>query len=153
MWAVIRVRGTSGISPKIKKTLQSLKLLKPHHMVLVDENTSSKNMVLRAKDYLAFGEIDFETLLALMEKRGRLIGDKRLTNENLKNLKAQSLETIAKKAIKDPKILRETGIKTVFRLNSPSKGFERGGIKKAFVEGGTLGYRGEKINGLLSKMM
>ena len=41
----------------------------------------------------------------------------------------------------------------IFKLNPPRGGFERKGIKKAFSQGGALGYRGSKINQLLKKMV
>ncbi len=40
-----------------------------------------------------------------------------------------------------------------FRLNPPSKGYGRKGIKIAFSQGGALGYRGEKINDLVKRML
>ncbi len=43
--------------------------------------------------------------------------------------------------------------KKAFRLNPPKGGFERKGIKKAFREGGALGYRKDKINGLIKRML
>lgn len=42
---------------------------------------------------------------------------------------------------------------TFYRLNSPRKGYGRKGIKVPFTDGGALGYRGEKINDLLKRMM
>lgn len=43
--------------------------------------------------------------------------------------------------------------KKFFRLSPPKGGFERKGIKVSFNSGGTLGYRGAKINDLLKKMI
>src|SRR3989338_4923175 len=40
-----------------------------------------------------------------------------------------------------------------YRLNSPKKGFERKGIKRPFSVGGALGYRAEKINDLIKRMI
>ena len=48
--------------------------------------------------------------------------------------------------------LRKRGDKA-FRLNPPRKGYGRKGIKNAFSQGGALGYRGEKINDLLKRML
>ena len=42
---------------------------------------------------------------------------------------------------------------TIFRLSPPRGGFERKGIKVAFRAGGALGYRGDKMNGLIRKMI
>ncbi len=43
--------------------------------------------------------------------------------------------------------------KKTFRLNPPRGGFGRKGIKRPFGEGGALGYRGNKINELLKRML
>jgi large subunit ribosomal protein L30 len=43
--------------------------------------------------------------------------------------------------------------KKFFRLNSPRKGFGRKGIKNPFTRGGALGYRGEKMNDLVQRMI
>jgi large subunit ribosomal protein L30 len=44
-------------------------------------------------------------------------------------------------------------ITNYFHLAPPRGGFGRGGIKKPFTAKGALGYRGEKINELIKKMM
>ena len=41
----------------------------------------------------------------------------------------------------------------VFALSPPRGGFERKGIKASFSDKGALGYRADKINDLLKKMM
>ena len=45
------------------------------------------------------------------------------------------------------------GVKQFFRLHPPIGGFERKGIKKPYSIGGALGYRKEKINNLIKKML
>lgn len=119
-------------------------------MVLVDERKELKQMVLKAQEYLAFGEISEETFEDLLAKRARLAGDKRLLSTDKKNAKAKE---IAKEVLAGKKKLKDFGVKEVFRLNSPKKGFERGGVKKSFKTGGAVGYRGKEINELLYKMM
>ena len=44
-------------------------------------------------------------------------------------------------------------LKKYFRLHPPRGGFERKGTKTGFTAGGALGYRGEKINDLMQKMI
>ena len=39
------------------------------------------------------------------------------------------------------------------RLNPPLKGHGRKGIRAGFRQGGSLGYRGDKINSLLERMI
>ena len=43
--------------------------------------------------------------------------------------------------------------KTVYFLAPPRKGFERGGIKKGFNQGGALGDRKDAINALITRMV
>ncbi len=152
MWAVIRVRGSVNISSGIRQTLELLRLEKPHNMVVIDEKTSTKNMVLKVKEFVTFGEIDEKTFAFLLNKRGRIAGNKRLTSEMLKEIKVHSVDDLAKQVFSGKKRLKEFGVKEVFRLNSPKKGFDRGGVKKAFSNGGVLGYRGKDINDLIEKM-
>ena len=45
---------------------------------------------------------------------------------------------------------RLPGIKPVFRLHPPSKGF-KGKVKRSYTAGGVTGYRGENINNLIKK--
>ena len=44
-------------------------------------------------------------------------------------------------------------IKPFFRLNPPAKGFGRKGIKVSFKAKGALGYRADKINDLIKRMI
>ena len=44
-------------------------------------------------------------------------------------------------------------LKGFFRLHPPRGGFERKGVKIPFKSGGALGYRGEKMNDLIKKML
>ncbi len=54
-----------------------------------------------------------------------------------------------KRGVKDS----EGELKKHFHLHPPRGGFERKGIKHSFTQGGAIGYRGDKINALIKKMM
>ena len=84
VYAVIRVRGTVNIKPDIKKTMQLLRLTRANHCVLLEENEVYKGMLQIVKDYTTWGEINKETLTKMLSVRGKLIGDKPLTEEYLK---------------------------------------------------------------------
>ncbi len=143
MYAVIRVRGTVGVTKKIEDTLKLLNLEKPNHCTLVPETESYKGMLKKIKDFVTWGEIDDETLKLLVEKKGRKIGNKKLDKKEVENVI---------KAIKE-RGLKKSGIKPVFRLSPPRKGYERGGVKKPYKVGGALGYRGKDINALIRRML
>ena len=56
------------------------------------------------------------------------------------------------KGVIDSKVkLVDVGIKPVFRLHPPRKGYED--IRLSFNEGGSLGYRGEEIKDLAKRML
>ena len=153
MYAVVRVRGNVKVRPEHRRTLELLRLDRDNHLVLVREDPASRAMVNKVESYVTFGEVSVEALAGLLEKRGRLLGNKRLTAEFLKQHKLKDFKELAETVLAGKKRVEDFGVKGVFRLNPPSKGFERGGIKKAYNLGGALGYRGKEINELVERMM
>lgn len=151
MLAAIRVRGRTGIKGGISDTLDMLRLTRINHAVLVPETPSYLGMLRKAKDYITWGEISQETLEELLEKRAMLPGREKVTLEYLEETGYKSLEELAQALLEEKAQLEEVGLKPVFRLHPPRKGYKD--IKKAFNEGGTLGYRGEDINHLLKRMV
>jgi len=138
--AIVRVRGVSGIKPDIRKTMELLRLTKKHHCVLYkDETVTIKGMLNVCKDYCTWGTISGETLKSLIEKRGRLPGDKRVDADAVAKI-AKLIESGEKK----------TGIKSVFRLSPPSKGWKS--TKDRFPKG-ALGPRGKEMDALLRRMI
>lgn len=152
-YAVVRVRGLIHINPDTKKTLRLLNLTRVNHCILLEEKPTTKGMLQVAKDYVTWGEIEKDVLTKLITSRGKLEGDKEITDEYLKS--ATSFNTIEKlsQAITDNKFNYKEipSVKPVFRLNPPKSGYE--GIKRSFKEKGALGYRGKNINKLIEKMI
>lgn len=153
VFAVVRVRGTLNIKPDIKKTLRLLRLTRVNHCVLLEENAVYKGMLQMVKDYTTWGEIPEEIVAKLITSRGMLMGDKPITDEYVKS--ATSFGTITKlaKAMTENqfKYAEIPEVKPVFRLHPPKKGYE--GIKRSFVNGGALGYRGAEMNKLIERML
>ncbi|MBY9019491.1 MAG: 50S ribosomal protein L30 [Candidatus Lokiarchaeota archaeon] len=152
----IRIRGAPGMKGTILDTLKMLRMHRVNHGVLIWGEMSSMGMLKKVKDYIAYGEIDEKTLLRLLRARGRLEGNKPLTDEHIKNLtKYKDLKEFSK-ALLSGEIKYNTQdvyrIKPVFRLHPPRKG-HRGTIKRHYHEGGTLGYVDQFINELIHKMM
>tara|TARA_Y100000310_G_C20443524_1_gene697248 strand:- start:121 stop:597 length:477 start_codon:yes stop_codon:yes gene_type:complete len=151
--AVVRVRGEVGVRKPITDTMKILRLYHKNYCALVWASESAFGMVKKIQDYITFGEIDEATLIDLLKERGRIAGNKRLTEEFLKARKL-TYESLAKELISGKKTLKDIeGIKLFFRLSPPRKGFERKGIKQPFSIGGALGYRKEKINALVRRML
>ncbi len=150
---VIRLKGESGRRPEERKTLELLRLHRKFHAVLVRDTPPYRGM-LKVLDHVAtWGEINEQTLAKLIEKRGYLTGNKRITLEYLKKLGYNSFEELARDLIEGRKKITDIpGLKPVFRLRPPKGGFE-GTIKKHYREGGETGYRGEAINELVLRMI
>ncbi len=121
--AVIRIRGPVRVKGEINDTMKMLRLHRKNVCSIYEKTPSISGMLIKAKDYITWGEINDETLKLLIEKRGE----------------------------KDPK--DKNKLKPFFRLHPPKGGFEKAGIKKPFTVKGALGYRGDKINDLIKKML
>lgn len=156
LYFAVRVRGALGMRGKILDTLSMLRMNKVNHGVLIWGEKSFMGMLNKCKDYIAYGEIDEKALVRLLRVRGKVEGQKALTDEHIKNLtEYKDIKQFAK-ALLDGKIqYREKDIfkiKPVFRLHPPRKG-HRGTIKKHYAEGGTLGNVGDYINIMIHKML
>ena len=152
-YAVIRVRGQPDVNYDIENTMRLLGITKVNHCVVVPENDVMKGMLQKAKDYITWGEVSEEALTQMISVRGRLAGDKMITDEYLaEKTEFQTVADLAKAIINDGYRMKDVeGAKIVFRLHPPVKGYE--GNKVPFRSGGALGYRGEKINDLIVRML
>jgi large subunit ribosomal protein L30 len=149
----VRIRGMSDISQEIKDTLNMLRLTRNCHATLLDDRPAYKGMLQKSKDYLTWGEVSQENIVLLLKKRGRLVGDKKLTDEYAKELGYKSLDDLAEAMYElEVECSSLPKVKPVFRLRPPKKGF-KGKIKRSYAAGGELGYRGDAINDLLKRMV
>ncbi len=153
-FAVVRIRGTLNIKPNIKYTMELLRLNRTNHCVVIPETPEYIGMLKKVKDYVTWGEVSDEFMTELIRTRGKLTGDQPITdkyvkaNSDFKDIKdfasAVSAGSVNYNSLKD--------VKPIFRLSPPNKGGYEG-IKRSFQVGGALGYRGEKINVLIKRML
>lgn|SRR3989338_4581365 len=137
--AVILVRGLARVKKDIKDTLIMMQLTKRNRCVIIENNPLNKGMLQKAKDYITWGEISDETFGQLVAQRGVELESPLMDRKELYTYK--HLDVDGKK------------YKKYFSLNPPRKGFGRKGVKMPFNLGGGLGYRGEKINDLIARMI
>lgn len=151
---IIRICGKSGIKKPIKDTLKMLRLYKKYTCSVIPSTKHYVGMVQKLNPYTTWGEINQETLTMLLKKRGRLPGKKSLTEDYLKKKLNTTIEQFSKDVFESKKQLNDLpGLKLFFKLMPPKFGFERKGTKKPFSLGGVLGYRKEKINELINRMI
>ena len=151
---VVRARSNVGVERSIRETMGMLNLTRVNHAVIIPENPQYKGMLQKAKDYVTWGEVDADTIATLINERGRMAGDKQVTDAEVKSCSDHSTVKALSKAIASGEATTKDvkGMKPVFRLHPPrgSKGW--GGIKRAYSVGGALGFRGENIVELAARM-
>ena len=140
MIAVVRIRGSINVTQKIKTAFDLLRLYNKNYCVVLKGAPTVMGMINKIKDYVTWGEINSETYKLLVEKRG-------------KEYKGREKDSKGKITYSNFIVVDGKKYKPFFRLNPPRKGYGRKGIKIAFKVGGALGYRGEKINDLLKRMI
>ncbi|HLD41571.1 MAG TPA: 50S ribosomal protein L30 [archaeon] len=141
IYAIVRIRGDVNARKEIDDTLAMLKLKKTNNCMIYPKTDTITGMLKKARTYLTWGELKEDTLVKLLNKRGRLEGDKKLDEKKSKELAEKLAKENSSKSL---------GIKLPIRLSPPSKGFAS--VKQPYPKG-DAGYRGEKINELLERMI
>ena len=149
--AIVRVRGRTGIAPDVEETMRLLGLTRVNHCVVTENTPQVRGMLEKCRSYVTWGELDPGTFAELLGRRGRLSGDRRVTEATLKAAGFESIDAFAQKFIGfEAELGSIAELKKVFRLHPPKKGY--GSIKKPYPRG-ALGNRGAEIGELLRRMM
>ena len=155
LYLIIRIKGQPDAPPEVRHVLKLLRLHKRYHATVYPADLPGLEGMLRtAQAWITWGEISKETLVKLLEARGRAPGNKKLTKEYIKEtFGTESFEELAEKIIKGEVVLhKQEHIKPVFRLHPPRGGFKRS-VKRPYGSYGEAGYRGDKINELVLRML
>lgn len=150
--AVVRVRGTVSALKEARETLELLRLTHTNHAILIDSRPAYKGMLQRVNNYVTWGEPTKETVVAMLTKRGRLAGAKKLA-ENIEKTGYKTIDELAEDIVSCKVAYKNLpDIEARFKLHPPSKGY-KGQTKNQFKAGGEAGYRGEAINELVKRMV
>ncbi|KAL6467507.1 hypothetical protein MHYP_G00231840 [Metynnis hypsauchen] len=156
---VVRIRGINGVSPKVRKVLQLLRLRQIFNGVFVKLNKASINMLRIAEPYIAWGYPSLKSVRELIYKRGygkirkqRIpLTDNSLIEKTLGRSGIICVEDLIHEIYTVGKNFKAANnFLWPFKLSSP-----RGGMNKKtthFVEGGDAGNREDQINRLIRKM-
>ena len=139
MFAVVRVKGSVNVSKNVEDTLKMLNLNSPNRCVVIPETKEYLGMLRKAKDRITWGKIDKKVLSKLLEKRGKI------SKEKLKEMKMKNFDDLSDALIKN-----QIKLKLIFMLNPPLHGLKSSRLP---YPKGDLGFRGEKINELLERMI
>ena len=152
--AVIRIKGKPGLRRDVKETFYLMRLYKKNNCTIIPNTPSYIGMLNKIKDSTTWGEIDFETIKQLLQKRGKLPGNRPLTEQYVREKLNCTLDEFIKEYMDFKREITDIpGLKPFFKLNPPRKGFEAKGVKVQFSMGGVLGYRKDKINDLIRRMV
>lgn len=139
MKLAIRIAGLVEINRDVEETLQRLRLRRKYAAVLLPAIPATEKLLKSVRDFIAYGNIDKETLLELLQKRALPVDKKKKIDA------IQTAEQMGKKS------LSELNMKPFFRLHPP-----RGGIDSKLhfgVRKGVLGDNKENINSLVRRML
>ena len=92
---VVRIRGVVSAQKETRETLQFLHLIHTNHAVLIDSRPAYKGMLQRVNSYITYGEPTKETVAMMLQKRARLAGDKKLTDEYIQKAGYKTIDDLA----------------------------------------------------------
>ncbi|HLD57641.1 MAG TPA: uL30 family ribosomal protein [archaeon] len=141
LYAAIRLKGNVKINKEIRDTMDMLNLKRVNNCNLLRKTKEIDGMLKKSMSCITWGEVTKETLEKLLLKRAKENGEKKIDEKKSKDAAAKLL---------DGSKLKEVGLKVPIRLHPASKGLIS--IKQPFPRGDT-GYRGEKINELILRMI
>ncbi len=150
-YAVIRLKSSRNENQKMKDTLKMLRLNSVNHCTVIPEKSTYEGMLQKVKDKVTWGEIDIDTMVDLLKSRSG-IEESELEKKIEEKTSYEGIDQFANAVTSDEILLDEIdGLDKVFRLHPPIGGYRS--TKKPYNTGGALGYRGNKINPLIQKML
>jgi large subunit ribosomal protein L30 len=150
---IVRIRGGIDVPRKIEDTMMMIRVDRNNYATLIQGTPSYSGMLKKIKDCVTWGEPTVETIRLILEKRGMLEGDRRLSEETVKETGYESIEKLAQALHQgEVDLTKVKKLKPFFRMHPPKRGFKRS-VKRPYRNKGELGYRGEAINELAEKMV
>jgi len=157
---VIRIRGIIGVSPKVRKILQLLRLRQINNGVFVKLNAATIKMLRLVEPFIAYGYPNLKSIRELIYKRGfgKVNGQRIPITDNSvieKNLGAKNIvcveDLIHEIFTCGPNFRDANNFLWPFKLSNAKGGLEE--KLTHFNEGGQAGQRAEKINNLIKRML
>lgn len=93
---VVLIRGLHDLSPDVRLSLKSLRLLRKHTLAIFPNNESFRGIIARVKDYTAYSEVSKEFLDEISSKRKNISPDSKIASFRLSPPKQGFKGTIKK---------------------------------------------------------
>jgi len=152
---IIRIRGYAATPWFIQDTLRLLRLEKNFNAMIYEDSKTLRGMLKVVEPYVTWGELNEEGVKLLLSRLYIKPGKDRINNEFLKSkLKIEEYSEFVKRISEGQLKLHKLDnyFKLPIRLHPPSGGF-KGKINRPYNLKGEFGYRGEKINELIKRMV
>ncbi|MCH1771899.1 MULTISPECIES: 50S ribosomal protein L30 [Metallosphaera] len=148
---IVRIRGSASTPWDLQEVLEMLRLSKQYSAMVYPKQDDIVGMVRKVQSYVTWGELNMDGAKALMSRIETVKGA--LDQSFIEKELGLSTEDFIKKLVDgELKLNSIPSIKLPIRLHPPRKGF-KGKINSFIGSGGELGYRGEKINELVRRMV
>ncbi|XP_046581532.1 60S ribosomal protein L7-like [Haliotis rubra] len=157
---VIRIRGINGVHPRPRKIMQLLRLRQINNGTFVRLNKATLQMLKVIEPYITWGPTNLKSVRELIYKRGygKVNGRKIPLTDNAVIEKALGkyniicMEDLIHEILTvGPNFKMAANFLWPFKLNTPNGGWRR--KYNHFNDGGDCGYRDDKINALLRRMI
>jgi len=157
---VIRIRGINGVSPRVRKILQLLRLRQINNGVFIKINKATVNMLRIIEPYITWGYPNLKSVRELVYKRGYgklnkqriAITNNALIEKRLGPCNIICIEDLIHEVFTVGSHFKQaSNFLWPFKLNSPTGGWRK--KTTHFVEGGDFGNREDQINKLLRRMV
>merc|ERR1712098_986127 len=157
---VMRIRGINGVHPKPRKVLQLFRLRQINNGVFIKLNKATLNMLKIAEPYVAWGVPNLKTVRELIYKRGygkvnhsRIpLTDNAIIEKALGSKNIICMEDLIHEIFTvGGNFKYASNFLWPFKLSSPLGGWRR--KYNHFNDGGDFGFRDEKIDALVKKMI
>ena len=159
-YLVVRIKGQADVPHWANTTLNLLKLEKKYRAVILPVKENTAGMLKKIQHYISWQEIDTKTTKELLDKKGRRTGYKKITNEDIEEIKLDDGTKAGFKTIDELATSLSEGkismskikpLKPWFALSPPKQGFKRS-TKRLYGQKGILGHNKE-LTSLVKRMM
>ena len=149
---VLRIRGQADIPYWATTTLKLLKLDKKFRATIIPAKDNTLGMLKKIQHYISWQEIDVSTTKELLDKKGRKVGYKKITSEDLSEIGFKTMDELASSLTEGKSTLSKLKpLKPWFAMDPPRHGFKRS-TKKLYGQKGMLGHNKE-LNTIVRRMM
>ena len=151
-YLVVRIKGQADCPYWATTTMTLLKLDKKYRATIIPHTDSTLGMLRKIQHYVAWQEIDTDTVKELLDKKARKSGYKKITNDDITSIGFKTIDELAS-SLADGKttMSKLKPMKPWFALSPPRHGFKRS-TKKLYGQKGILGHNKE-LNVIIKNMM